>query len=167
MCYAFQQQHRYEEMARVLDQAIELSESSGELWNRAELLALRSRAAVELDDIEAAEQFIRRALEIVRPEDITGTSEVYDHLGVLRAAQGRDEEAESALHHSGDAVRNTRYHWVQEIAAMDLARFLARRNRLAEASVELNRMARAWPMWDDAMAETRALIEKKARQTQH
>jgi tetratricopeptide (TPR) repeat protein len=166
MSYSFQLKHRYDEMARVLDQAVELSESSGELWNRAELLALRSRAALELGDTDAAEQFIQRALEIVRPEDITGTAEVYDHLGVLRAAQGRDEQAESAFRHSSDAVRNTRYHWVQETTAMDLARYLAQRNRLAEASAELNRMARAWPMWEEAIAETRATIEK-ASQTQH
>jgi hypothetical protein len=49
---------------------------------------------------------------------------------------------------------------------MDLARYLAQRNRLAEASAELNRMARAWPMWEEAIAETRATIEK-ASQTQH
>jgi ATP/maltotriose-dependent transcriptional regulator MalT len=165
MSYSFQLQHRYEEMARVLDQAVELSESSGELWNRSELLALRSRAALELGDTDAAEQFIRRALEVVPPEDITGTAEVYDHLGVLRAAQGRDDEAESAFRHSSDAVRNTRYHWVQELTAMDLAKYLAQRNRLEEASAELNQMARAWPMWEEAIAEIRATIEK-ASQTQ-
>jgi predicted ATPase len=165
MSYSFQLQHRYEEMARVLDQAVELSESSGELWNRAELLALRSRAALELGDTDAAEQFIRRALEVVRPEDITGTSEVYDHLGVLRAAQGRDEEAESALRHSGDAVRNTPYHWPQEMATVDLAKFLAQRKRLEEASAELERMAGAWPMFDLGVAEARTLIET-ARQRQ-
>ena len=45
MSYSLQLQHRYEEMARVPDQALELSESSGERWNRAELLGLRGRAA--------------------------------------------------------------------------------------------------------------------------
>lgn len=163
--YSLQLQHRYEEMARVLDQAVELSESSGELWNRAEVLALRSRAALELGDMEAAEKFIRGALDAVRPEDVTGTSEVYDHLGVLRAAQGFDEEAESALRHSGDVVRETPYHWAMEMAAVDLARFLAERKRFEEASAALNSMAGAWPMYDDTIAETRAMIEK-ASQTQ-
>jgi tetratricopeptide (TPR) repeat protein len=161
--YSLQMQHRYDEMARVLDQAVELSESSGELWNRAELLALRSRAAVGLGDIEAAETFIRGALGIVRPADVTGTSEVYDHLGVLRAAQGLDEEAESALRHSADVLRNTPYHWPMELATVDLAKFLAQRNRLDEASAALDRIARAWPMFDGAIGEARALIEKASQ----
>jgi class 3 adenylate cyclase/tetratricopeptide (TPR) repeat protein len=165
MSYALQLQHRFEEMARVLDQAVELSESSGERWNRAEVLALRSRAALELGQIEAAERFIRGALEAVRSDDVTGTSEVYDHLGVIRAAQGLDAEAESALRHSAEVVRDTPYHWPLDIASVDLARFLAQRNRFEEASAALDTLAGGWPMFEGEIAEARALIST-ARQTQ-
>jgi predicted ATPase/class 3 adenylate cyclase len=163
MSYSLQLQHRYEEMARVLDQAVELSESSGERWNRAEVLALRARAALELGDIETAERLMKGALEAVRPDDVTGTSEVYDHLGMLRAAQGLDAEAESALHHSAEAVINTPFHWPREIAMIDLARFLAQRNRFEEASAVLDRVAGGWHMFDGEIAETRSRIAAAKR----
>lgn len=164
-CYALQFQHKYEEMARVLDQASALSESSGERWNRAELLAMRSRAALELGDMESAETLIRGALDSVRSHDVTGTSEVYDQLGALRSAQGLDEDAEAALRHSREVVRDTPYHWPLEYATIDLARLLARQNRFVEASALLDGLDRAWPMFAGEIADARALIEK-SRQAQ-
>jgi class 3 adenylate cyclase/tetratricopeptide (TPR) repeat protein len=156
--YALQLQHRYEDLARVLDQALALSEATGERWNRAEVLALRARAAVELGDLEGAERFIQRALDTVRADDVTGTSEVYDQLGMVRDAQGRDAEAEAALHHSIDAVAGTPYHWPREIATIDLARFLAGRDRFEEATKSLEQLTDLWPMFDGEVADVRALI---------
>jgi tetratricopeptide (TPR) repeat protein len=163
MSYALQLQHSYVEMARVLGQAVELSESSGERYNRAEVLGRRARAAVELGDIETAERFIKGALEVLRPEDVTGTSEVYDHLGVLRAAQGRDAEAESALRHSVEVVINTPYHWPLASAMVDLARFLAQRDRFEEASTVTDQITGGWHMFDGEIAETRNLIAAASR----
>jgi predicted ATPase/class 3 adenylate cyclase len=162
-CYSLQLQHRYREMARVLDQAVELSVSSGERPNRAEVLALRSRAALELGEIETAERFIRGAVELVRPDDVTGTSEVYDHLGMLRAAQGLDAEAESALHHSAEVVSSTPYHWPKAVAMADLARFLAERNRFEEATAVLDGISGGWHMFDGEIAETRSRIAAASR----
>ncbi|HVS49963.1 MAG TPA: adenylate/guanylate cyclase domain-containing protein [Candidatus Dormibacteraeota bacterium] len=163
MSYALQLQHSYVEMARVLGQAVELSESSGERYNRAEVLGRRARAAVELGDIETAERFIKGALEVLRPEDVTGTCEVYDHLGVLRAAQGRDAEAESALRHSVEVVINTPYHWPLASAMVDLARFLAQRDRFEEASTVTDQITGGWHMFDGEIAETRNLIAGASR----
>ncbi len=163
LSYALQLQHNYVEMARVLDPAVELSESSGERYNRAEVLGRRARAAVELGDIETAERFIKGALEVLRPEDVTGTSEVYDHLGVLRAAQGRDAEAESALRHSVEVVINTPYHWPLASAMVDLARFLALRDRFEEASTVTDQITGGWHMFDGEIAEIRNLIAAASR----
>lgn len=165
MSYALQLQHNYEEMARVLDQAVELSESSGERWNRAEVLGLRGRAAVELGEIETAERFIRRALAVMQPEDVTGISEVHSYLGVLRAAQGRDAEAESALRHGVEVVMNTPYGWAIAVPMVDLARFLALRGRFEESTAVLDQVTGGWHMYDGEIAETRALIAT-AKQTQ-
>jgi len=162
-------QRRFSEMAEVLDRAIELSDSTGERWNRAELLGLRARASLELGDIEAADRFIRRALEAQRQEDVTGISEVHGHLGMIRAAQGRDAEAETALRDSVDVVIRTQYVFVLANAVIDLAKFLAQRGRLAEASSLMEPyaqtgQARGWHCWDGEIDAVRGLIAAHSRQ---
>ena len=62
LAYTLVDQGRHAEAAQVLDQALELSETSGERWNRSELLGLRARAALGLEDLAAANGFIDRAL---------------------------------------------------------------------------------------------------------
>ncbi len=160
-------QRRYSEMAEVLDRALDLSESTGERWNRTEVLGLRARAALGLGDTETADQFIKRALETLRDEDVTAVSEVHDHLGVIRAAQGRYAEAESALRRSVEVVAATHYVWVTGNAVIDLAKFLAQRGQVSEASSLLEPYAKAseargWRMWELDMAEARGLIAASA-----
>ena len=168
MGYALRWQHQYSEMAEVLDRAVELSESSGERWNRAEVLALRARAALELGEIDAADGFIQRALETLRPEDVTATSEVYDHLGMIRAARARDVEAEAALRLAVQSIINTRYIGVMGNAIIDLARFLALRGRPDEASELIEPFAhrletRRLHMSDQEINEVRELITAARR----
>lgn len=168
LAYALRWQRRYSEMAEVLDRAIELSETSGERWNRAEVIATRARAALELGEIDAADNFIQRALECVRSDDVTGISEVYDHLGMIRAAQGRDAEAEAALRRGVDSVINTHYVWVLGNAIVDLARFLAERGRLDEASSLIEPFAhglktRRRHMSDQEIDEVRQVITAASR----
>lgn len=161
--YVLQKQHRFDEMALVLDRAIALSESTGERWNRAELYALRARAAIELGAVDAAEGFIGQALATVRDADVTGTSEVSAQLGVIRAAQGRDTEAEAALRRSMELIRGTDYWWPLADAGIDLARFLAQRGRAAEARLVLEEIAAGWPMHEGEIAAVRDLIEARER----
>ncbi len=168
MGYALRWQRRYSEMAEALDRAIELSETSGERWNRAEVIASRARAALELGEIDTADRFIRRALESLRSDDVTGTSEVYDHLGMIRAAQGRDAEAEAALRRGVDSIINTRYVWVLGNAVVDLARFLAQRGRQDEARALIEPFARGLEtrrrhMSDQEINEVRELITAATR----
>jgi tetratricopeptide (TPR) repeat protein len=156
-------QGKYSEMALVLDRAIELSESTGERWNRAEVLALRARAAVELGESQAADRFIQRALEALRDEDVTGTSEVYDHLGVIRAADGREAEAELAFRRSVESVIDTQYKWPLVNALVDYAAFLVHRGRLAEASSVLERNAGGWGWLEGQVKQLRSLIKANSR----
>jgi class 3 adenylate cyclase/tetratricopeptide (TPR) repeat protein len=154
---------RYEAAAQALDEALELSETSGETWNRSELLGLRARAALGLGDLEAAEKFIQRAVASLRDEGITAVSEVYDHLGMIRAAQGRAPEAESALRHSVKAVAGTEYQWSKGDAAFDLAALLAGQARFDEAKAlcdEYVALAEqwGWNMWAPEIAYLRSLL---------
>jgi tetratricopeptide (TPR) repeat protein len=154
---------RYAAAAQALDEALELSETSGERWNRSELLGLRARAALGLADLDMADRYIDRALASLRDEDITAVSEVHDHLGMIRAAQGLAPEAESALHHSLQVIASTEYELTKADAAFDLASFLAGQARFDEAKALCDEYVAlteqwGWNQWAAQIADIRRLI---------
>jgi len=155
--------HRYAEAAGCLDRALELSEASGERWNRSELYAMRARASLELGDIDAADTWIGRALATLREYDVTAVSEVYQDLGTIRAAQGRAAEAESSLRRGVDALKATDYNWNKVEPALDLARFLVGHGD-ARGAAELVETYGRWAherdihLWDGHIDEIRTLI---------
>ena len=166
LAYSLVEQGRLLEAIQTLEQALELSEASGESWNRSELLGLRARAALGLGDLDSADGFIERALSSLRTGDVTANSEVYDHLGLIRAAQGRSSEAEAAFRHSLGAVAATEYHQTRATAALDLAEFLAGAGRLDEARLLCDEYAEltdrlGWKAWAPQIATIRTLIEAK------
>jgi tetratricopeptide (TPR) repeat protein len=154
--------------AEALDRALVTSEVSGERWNRAELFALRARASLDMGDLVAAEAFMERAVELVLPHDVTGNSEVYHHLGVLRSAQQRAAEAEASFRRSLEFVVPTDYEWPQTNAALDLAKVLVARGEFAEAEA-LMAERETWirghdlHLWDRRIAEIRGLLERASR----
>jgi tetratricopeptide (TPR) repeat protein len=159
---------RFAESAAAADQALELSEASGERWNRSELLGLRARAALELHDLATADRLIDRAVASLRGGDITAIAEVHSFLGVIRAAQGRDDEAEQALRYSLQVVGGTEYTLPIAEAALELANFLAGRDRFDEARALCDEFGQltgrlGWKRLAAAFAETRRTIS--ARQT--
>jgi class 3 adenylate cyclase/tetratricopeptide (TPR) repeat protein len=163
VAYALFYQNLPAPAADALDQALALSESSGERWNRTELFALRARAALDLGDVPSAESFMNRALEVYREDDVTAISEVYHHLGMIRAAQRRDAEAEASLRRSLNSVRDTDYGWPITNSALALAKFLAERGQVAEAAAlvaDRERWVREHELhlWDPQIAEVRTLI---------
>ena len=157
-------QDRHAEAIGYLDRALALSEASGERWNRTELYAARATAALRLGDGEAAEGFIGRALELLRDQDVTAVSEVSQSLGEIRAAQGRDSEAESALRRSLEALKETGFKWNQIDPSLALARFLAQHGQATEAARLVDESER-WAherdigFWDPDVAAIKALIE--------
>jgi tetratricopeptide (TPR) repeat protein len=122
------------EAAEVLDEALALSETTGERWNRAEVLALRAGAALAAGELEAAERFVQRAVAAARPDDLTAVSESQTQLGVIRAAQHREAEAEAAFKRAVEAVAGTPYVNIGIPAAVSFAIFLAERGRHDEAA---------------------------------
>jgi tetratricopeptide (TPR) repeat protein len=163
LAYALVDQGRCLEAAEALDQALELSETSGERWNRSELLGLRARAALGLGDLKSADRFIERALSSLREGDITAISEVHNHLGLIRAAQARDREAETALRRSLEIVADTEYHQSKATTALDLAEFLAHSGRTAEARLLCEEYAElteriGWTAWAPRIVAIRSLI---------
>jgi predicted ATPase/class 3 adenylate cyclase len=159
-------QHRPRDAAMALDRALDLSETSGERWNRTELFGLRARAALLLGDIEAADSFVNRALSSIREEDVTAISEVYNHVGRIRAAQGRNSEAEAAQRRSLEAIAQTDYNWMKTEPTLALARLLAERGAMKEARALLDERehwahAQEIHLWDPEIDAVRSLITAK------
>jgi len=157
---------RFPEAATAVDRALELSESSGERWNRSELFGLRARAALELADLATADTLINRAAASLRDGDITAIQEVNSHLGAIRAAQGRDAEAESALRRGLQVVADTEYNLPKAEAALELATFLAERQRFDEARALCDEFGGlterlGWKRLSVAFAETRRTISER------
>jgi len=125
----------------VLEDALKRSEESGELWNRCELFAKRGVVAVRSGDLEAAERYVRRSLETALPGDVSGAVESSWALAELRAAQGRDDEAEAA--YGRIMALSADYYDVLEEVDFSFVRFLISRGRGGEAATPLDRIE-AW-----------------------
>jgi tetratricopeptide (TPR) repeat protein len=128
----------------VLEDALKRSEETGELWNRCELIAKRAVLAARRGDLEAAEGYVRQAQETAVPDDLSAAVECNWALAELRAAQGRDDEAEAAYRRSM-AVEMAYYDVLEEVD-LSFARFLVSRGRGSEAGPVLDRIER----WLDA-----------------
>jgi class 3 adenylate cyclase len=122
----------------VLDDALKRSEKSGELWNRCELFAKRAVIAVRSGDLVAAERYVRRSLETALPGDVSGAVESNWALAELRAAQGRNDEADAA--YSRIMALSADYYDVLEEVDLSFARFLISRGRGREAVPVLDRI---------------------------
>ena len=84
--------------------------------------------------VDEAERFALAARETVGPHDETSLSTTGMSLGLVRAAQGRDEEAEELLRESYDRITRTVHRAGQRDALEALARFYRERGRDEEAA---------------------------------
>ncbi|MBA3778962.1 MAG: AAA family ATPase [Chloroflexi bacterium] len=124
---------RTEEAYGAIRLALDHSVRTGERWNRTELLAQRASCATLRGDLVAAETMLAESDATVRADDLAAIGVYNSTLGQLRAAQGRDEEAEAALRLALHTIRPTEYWWWTTLA-LDLAEFLVARGRAAEAA---------------------------------
>ena len=104
----------------------------------AELLLERGR-------VEEAERFACEARETVGPLDVTSRATTTASLGMVRAAQGRDEEAEELLRAAVDTVSETHFREHEWELLEPLAQFLRARGREEEAEALEERRANLWP----------------------
>lgn len=104
----------------------------------AELLLERGR-------VDEAERFALEARETVGSHDVTSTATTTASLGMVRAAQGRDEEAEKLLRTAVDTVAGTGFKQVEREVLEPLAQFLRDRGREDEAARFEGRRAELLP----------------------
>jgi class 3 adenylate cyclase/tetratricopeptide (TPR) repeat protein len=125
----------------VLEDALKRSEESRELWNRCELFAKRGVVAVRRGELEAAERYVQQSMATALPGDVSGFVESTWALAELRAAQGRDHDAEAA--YGQIMALSTDYYDILQEVDLSFARFLIGHGRGDEAVAILDRIE-AW-----------------------
>ncbi|MGH2921900.1 MAG: ATP-binding protein, partial [Gaiellaceae bacterium] len=105
---------------------------------------------VGLGRVDEAERFALEARETVGPTDVTSLSTTSTALGVVRAAQERDVEAESLLREAVDTIAPTDFREAELEAQRALAQFLRARGRDDEAEEVEARCDELLPTWNSA-----------------
>jgi class 3 adenylate cyclase/tetratricopeptide (TPR) repeat protein len=103
---------------------------------------------VELGRIDEAERFALEARETVGPTDVTSLSTTSTALGIVRAAQGRDLEAEALLRDAVDMIAPTDFREAELEALRSLAQFLRARGRDEDAEEVESRCDELLPTWN-------------------
>ena len=107
--------------------------------------------------IEEAERFALEAIDTVGPLDRISVATTTMTLGLVRAAQGRDEEAERLLREAQIALKATGFREIELIALEALVQFFRRRGLEDEAAVFERRLLELAPV-----AAIGAAFESKA-----
>jgi tetratricopeptide (TPR) repeat protein len=89
---------------------------------------------VEQDKLDEAERLALEARHTVGPQDLTSLATTAMALGIVRAAQGRDEEAEQLLREAHATVVETDHKRSQVETLFQLDKFLRERGRGDEST---------------------------------
>jgi class 3 adenylate cyclase/tetratricopeptide (TPR) repeat protein len=137
---AEQAEKEFREAARVFTS----NQDHGRLGEAHRALA---EALLALGRVDDAERFATLARKEVSPHDLTSQSSTTTTLGLVRAAQGRDAEAEVLLRQAAAMYEGTDYRLLQAEADAALARFLRARGRIDEAAEVEARLPDPLPGW--------------------
>jgi tetratricopeptide (TPR) repeat protein len=122
---------RAEKLAR---EAVRLLEPLGDRGYLCESQRILAEILVHQGKLEEAERYALAAVETVGPNDATSLPTTRMALGVVRAAQRRDEEAETLLRSAADQAADLAPSWIHDLVVAHLARFLETRGRSDEAA---------------------------------
>jgi tetratricopeptide (TPR) repeat protein len=92
-----------------------------------------AQVLVGMKKIDEAERYALEARETVGPHDTISRATTRMALGLVRAAQGRDEEAEALLREAVQVVEGKDLRLIRRELVSALARFLRERDRIEEA----------------------------------
>ena len=129
-------------MLKPLEDRAALCESQRAL---AEVLVRRGR-------LDEAERLALEAIETVAEHDISSQATTTMSLGLVRAAQGKDAEAEAQLLHALSLVESTGFRGLEVWILTRLEEFLRSRDRNEEADAYAERRAEVAPALGDAFA---------------
>ncbi|HEX6762964.1 MAG TPA: AAA family ATPase [Gaiellaceae bacterium] len=137
---AVQAESEFRDAARVFA----ANEDHGRLAEAHRALA---EALVALGRTDEADRFATAARSEVSEHDLTSHRSTISTLGVVRAAQGRDAEAEALLREGLALLEGTDYLLLEAEARVALARFLRARGRLDDAAAIESQLPERIPGW--------------------
>jgi class 3 adenylate cyclase/tetratricopeptide (TPR) repeat protein len=120
------------------------NEDHGHLCEAQRALA---EALLAIGRIDEAEHYAVAARALVSDHDLTSCSSTAMTLGLVRAAQGRDAEAEELLRESLSLLEGTDYRLLEVASLVAVARFLRSRGRDGEAGELEARLPERVPGW--------------------
>jgi class 3 adenylate cyclase/tetratricopeptide (TPR) repeat protein len=118
---------------RLAREAIGMLKPLGDRGYLCESQRILAEALVKQGRIDEAERYALEAIETVGPQDVSSLATTRTTLGVVRAAQRRDDEAEALLREAVERAVEVAPRFVQELAIDRLAEFLTTRSREEEA----------------------------------
>jgi tetratricopeptide (TPR) repeat protein len=121
---------RGEQLAR---EAIRMLKPLGDRGYLCESQRILAEILVHQDKIEEAERYATEAIQTVGRHDASSIPTTRTTLGLVRAAQGRDEEAETLLREAVDRASDVAPGWVYATSVKRLSEFLRTRGRTGEA----------------------------------
>jgi class 3 adenylate cyclase/tetratricopeptide (TPR) repeat protein len=130
---------RREEAESILRDSVRTLKRVGDRGHLCEAQRFLSQILVERGKVDEAERLALQAIESVGPEDQLSIWTTRMALGVVRAAQGRDAEAEQLLSESVDAFAENGMRYAELQALDQLTAFLRARGRDDEARAQENR----------------------------
>jgi tetratricopeptide (TPR) repeat protein len=116
-----------------LRKSIQILKPLGERGYLCESLRKLAQVLVDQGKVEEAERVALEARETVGPEDAVSQITTNVALGIVRAAQGRDEEAERLLRSATESARASHFKIIEPETLRALSRFLRDRGREDEA----------------------------------
>lgn len=130
-----------EEAERRFRESTRILKPLGERGHLCEVQRMLAQVLVSRGRLDEAERVALEARETVGPEDAASQLTTAMALGVVRAAQGRDVEAERLLRDAADGLRRTQFRSSEPEAVRYVIEFLRERGRDDEAVVYEARLA--------------------------
>jgi class 3 adenylate cyclase/tetratricopeptide (TPR) repeat protein len=121
---------RAEELVR---EAVRMLTPLGDRGYLCESQRLLAEILVRRGKVEEAERYALAAVATVGAQDVTSLATTRMALGLVRSAQGSDDEAEALLREAVDRASNRAPGWIYALTARRLAAFLRTRGRAEEA----------------------------------
>jgi class 3 adenylate cyclase/tetratricopeptide (TPR) repeat protein len=146
------------------ERALALSKEMQETGSRPEIERGLAQALLELDDIDGAASHAEAGVQVVAADDWASVGSTTMVLGLVRARQGRSQEAESLLRKAIAVVESTDYVAENWEYYLPLAEFLLAQGRSKEAEEWIAKLRKITALYGEA-SPLAAYVERRLAAT--